>query len=151
VFTSFLKAPATAGDYGIVFGGAFLVLALLSASYIWALINIVLPICNLVFPNVQYIEAVNRLQNIESKQQKNRVFRRLLVTKQSILFLVLYLGLFYGMHSVYRVLLTGYLGEISYNQAILRNSVSCHVLCKNTHKKRHPTPSANCGVSLKKR
>ena len=33
-------------------------------------------------------------------------------------------------------------------KAILWNSVCCHLLCKDTLKIRHPTPSVNCGVGM---
>lgn len=105
VLAASLKEYVESGEYAIVFGGVAFILVMFSLSYIWSLINIAIPFCNLFFPDVKYVDAFSKLKTLNDKNRRMRVFWYLAKKPESILFLALYVLLFFGLQFLFDSLL----------------------------------------------
>lgn len=109
IFTAALREQFRLGNYLVVGVSATFVLVMLAAAYVWALINIAVPACNLVFPDAQYFKTVDLIQKLGNGKRRKQIFWDLVFTWRSFLFFCFYFGIFIGMHSLFEVLLAGYI------------------------------------------
>ena len=61
IFTAALRYQVIDESWFLVVGGVMIVLFLVFALFDWSLIKIAVPFCNMLYPDTDYVDAINRL------------------------------------------------------------------------------------------
>ncbi len=78
--------------------------ALMLQIFWFGLINLAIPFTEAIFPKTDFIETNRVLGNIE-QPKRLKIMKKLLFTKQTLIFMLVYIGFYYFMERLFTALL----------------------------------------------